>query len=464
MSGSSGHDGVRRLLSRLHRRERDVLRRVGEAHDHPDVLLREKPLRRDDVEPHRARDREQRDAEHEPAMTKHPFQRALVASHDPVEHVLGGPERPAVLPLVVLQQTRRHHRRERQRDHGRDGDGDAERHRELAEETPDDPAHEQNRNEHGEERHRDRDDRESDLTSPFDGGVERLHPLLDEARDVLGDDDGVVDDEPRRDRERHERQVVEAVAEQIHDAERADERERHGDGGNDGRAHGTQEHEDDEHDEHDADDERDLDVVDGGADALGPIERDARLDGGRDRRSELGQQGLDAIVRLDDVRAGLAPDDDEHRASAVDPRRDPLVLDRVDDGGDVFEAHDGAVVALDDQLLVVRRAEDLIVGGDEARARRPADRALRRVGRRRREGVADVVEGEPHASERLRIGLHAHGGLLPSADRHLPDPFDLRDALGEDRDGGVGDVAARDRLAREREDQRIGASAGFTLR
>ena len=37
-------------------------------------------------------------------------------------------------------------------------------------------------------------------------------PLLEVARDVLEHDDGIVDDEPGRDGQRHQRQVVEAVA------------------------------------------------------------------------------------------------------------------------------------------------------------------------------------------------------------------------------------------------------------
>ena len=40
-------------------------------------------------------------------------------------------------------------------------------------------------------------------------GAERLLALLDVARDVLDHHDRVVDDEPGRDRERHQRQVVE---------------------------------------------------------------------------------------------------------------------------------------------------------------------------------------------------------------------------------------------------------------
>ena len=65
--------------------------------------------------------------------------------------------------------------------------------------------------------------------APSSAASSGVSPALDEARDVLGHHDGVVDDEARRDRERHQRQVVEAVAEQVHDAEGADERQRHGD-------------------------------------------------------------------------------------------------------------------------------------------------------------------------------------------------------------------------------------------
>ena len=48
--------------------------------------------------------------------------------------------------------------------------------------------------------------------APFERSGHGRLAVLDEARDVLGHHDGVVDDEARRDGERHERQVVEAVA------------------------------------------------------------------------------------------------------------------------------------------------------------------------------------------------------------------------------------------------------------
>ncbi|MET4451227.1 uncharacterized membrane protein YhaH (DUF805 family) [Bradyrhizobium sp. RT3b] len=52
-----------------------------------------------------------------------------------------------------------------------------------------------------------------------------------------------------RDRERHQGKIVEAVAEFVEDGERADERQRHGDGRNDGRPEIAKEDEDDHHDE-----------------------------------------------------------------------------------------------------------------------------------------------------------------------------------------------------------------------
>ena len=48
--------------------------------------------------------------------------------------------------------------------------------------------------------------------APLKAASQRLHAFLDIARDVLEHDDGIVDDEADRDRQRHQRQVVERVA------------------------------------------------------------------------------------------------------------------------------------------------------------------------------------------------------------------------------------------------------------
>ena len=63
---------------------------------------------------------------------------------------------------------------------------------------------------------------------------------------------------------------------------------------------------------------------------------------------------------------------------------------------------------------------------------------------------AHVGRVDAHAGEGLRVVLHAHGGLLPAADGHLPDAVDLRDLLREDGVGRVEDLRERQRLARQR--------------
>ena len=63
----------------------------------------------------------------------------------------------------------------------------------------------------------------------FERGLHRTEPLFEMADDVLDDDDRVVDHEADRDRQRHQREIVEAVAELVERRERADQRQRHGD-------------------------------------------------------------------------------------------------------------------------------------------------------------------------------------------------------------------------------------------
>ena len=85
--------------------------------------------------------------------------------------------------------------------------------------------------------------------APVNAASHGAQPRLLVAGDVLQDDDRVVDDEAGRYGERHQREVVDAVAEQVHDPERPDDRDGHGDDRYQRRAPFAQEEEDDEHDE-----------------------------------------------------------------------------------------------------------------------------------------------------------------------------------------------------------------------
>ena len=64
--------------------------------------------------------------------------------------------------------------------------------------------------------------------TPEQRRLETGHARLDVPRDVLHHDDGVVDDKPGRDGQRHQREIVQAVVQQVHSAEGADERDGHG--------------------------------------------------------------------------------------------------------------------------------------------------------------------------------------------------------------------------------------------
>src|SRR5207237_10907838 len=116
---------------------------------------------------------------------------------------------------------------------------------------------------------------------------------------VLDHDDRVVDHEPGRDGERHHRQVVDAVAEQVHDAEGADQGEGHHHAGNRGGPHVPQEHEHDQHDERDGDEERELDVGDGRANGRAAVDHHRQVDGSGYRGPKLWEWRLYAV----DLRA-----------------------------------------------------------------------------------------------------------------------------------------------------------------
>ena len=125
--------------------------------------------------------------------------KALLRSH--VETAL-------LSPVRAFQYARTHHGREGQRNHSGHEDSHAQGDGELAEKPANDVAHEEQRNQHGNQRDGQRYDGETDLLRAFEGRFQRRISLFDEANDVLDHDDGVIDDEARGNREGHQREVV----------------------------------------------------------------------------------------------------------------------------------------------------------------------------------------------------------------------------------------------------------------
>ena len=354
--------------------------------------------------------------------------------------------------LFGLQQMRTHHRRRHERDGHRDEDRHGHRDGEFTKQPAHDAAHQEQRNEHRHEREAHRQYGEADLLGPHERGLERRLALLAIARDVFDDDDGVVHDEAGGDRQGHERQVVEAVPQQVHHAERPDERQRHGDARDQRRPRAPQEGEDNQDDQADRHQERALDVPHRCTNGRRLIHHDLDGDALRDGGLHARQHGAHAVDRVDDVRARLAEDDHHDRRFAVDVSSRADVFDRIFSCADVTDAHRCAVVIGDDQRLVIDRVHQLVVGADLPSPAANRQLSLRRVRIRVGHGRAHLLEADPVLVQHRRVQLDADRRQRTTADDDLSDATDLRQGLRHDRRRRVVHLPLRQHGRGERED------------
>nr|GFD50159.1 hypothetical protein [Tanacetum cinerariifolium] len=88
---------------------------------------------------------------------------------------------------------------------------------------------------------------------------------------VLQHHDGIVDHETGGNGHGHQGQVIDRKTCEVHDAEGAHQRQRHGNGRNDGGAEPAQEQEGDQHHQHDGNEQFVLHIADRSADGLGAV-------------------------------------------------------------------------------------------------------------------------------------------------------------------------------------------------
>ena len=182
---------------------------------------------------------------------QHPVERPFIGAQPGIEHRLEDAKHDIRLlgRVVRPQHARAQHRRQRQRHEAGHDDRDRYRHREFAEHAADDAAHQQHRNEHRDQRERDRDDGKADLARALQRRLERPHAVLDVADDVFQHDDGVVDHEADRQRQRQQRHVVDGIVERVHHRAGAEQRDRNRQRRNEGRRRRAQEQEDHQDDQ-----------------------------------------------------------------------------------------------------------------------------------------------------------------------------------------------------------------------
>src|SRR6266481_2500866 len=345
-----------------HGRERNVLRTFGNAKNHAGVLHREEALGHVDVKKNGADQRCGGDDKRGGAKAQHKFQRAAIKRDDGIKDVLRFAVEPALIFfLLMAQQLGGHHGRQGQRNEGRNDDGDREGYRKFAEQTAHDVAHEQQRNEHGDQGHGQRKNGEADLLGAFERGLQGRLAFFYIAGNVFDHNDGIVDHEAGGNGEGHERKIIEAVAQQVHHPEGAHNREGHGKTGNDRGANAAQEQEDDQHDEHDGQHQRELHVRNGSANSGGTVSQYFHAHRGGQRSLQLRQQFLDAVDHRDDVGAGLALNIQDDRRSLVGPGSLLHVLHAIQHGGHVGQPDGRAIAISDDQRSVAIARNELIV-------------------------------------------------------------------------------------------------------
>jgi hypothetical protein len=146
-------------------------------------------------------------------MLDRPIQGLRIAAPDALESGIEPRGHSAPALAANPKKTTGQHRSQRDGDEARKQNRRADRDGELVKQPPDDAAHEHDRDKHGDERQRHRKDREADLARALHGSGPRRVAGLDMAHDVLKHDDGVVHDEADSERERQQREIVEAVIE-----------------------------------------------------------------------------------------------------------------------------------------------------------------------------------------------------------------------------------------------------------
>ena len=392
-------------------------------------------------------------------MLENAAQRTRIALAKGLEDALGGPRESIGLGLrVVAEELGAEHRGQGQGDDGGDENGDAEGDGEFPEEAPHDVAHEEKGDEHGDEGDGQGENGEADLPRALEGRLQRRVARLDVAGDVLDHDHRVVDHEARGDGEGHQREVVQAEAQRVHDGEGADDRDGHGHARDEGGGGAAQEQEDDEHHEDHGEHELELDVVDRGANGGGAVRQHRDLHGGGQRALELRQELLHAIDHLDEVGPRLSLDIDDDGRTGAHPRRLPEVLGVVHGVGDVGEEHGGAVAVGDDERPVESTRHELIVGPDGIGLLGAVQAALGLVHVRRRHRLPDVVQGQSIGGQARRIRLDADGGLLSAAQGNEPHAGKLRHLGHQSRVGEVFDGSEGKRVRRQskRQDRCVG--------
>src|SRR5665213_344999 len=258
----------------FHRVIRNVFRRFGGHGNLAGVFVGKKSLGNDDEQKDRQDQNHKRKHQRGETMAQSKLQRAVVAITHPVKKPLEDVVNFAVLfSFFRMHKTAAHHRRKRQRNKTGRQNRDDNGHGKFVQQPSEQSAHEQNRNENRRKRKRHGNDGEADFLRAFERCLHWRLAHFHVAHDIFEHDNRVVHHKAHAKRQRHERKIVEAVIEQRHDGERADDAHRQRQAGNDGGGQIAQKNKNHQHDEADGEEQSAFHIVHGFANGLRTVEQ-----------------------------------------------------------------------------------------------------------------------------------------------------------------------------------------------
>ena len=229
--------------------EADALRRV-DAHEHDGTILGRRQFLANRAEQREGGGcKQQRDQEHDPRRIEADAQAA------PVERVQRAADAGAdAAAAFVMKRRDRQHARGKHRTKGQRHDG-GQKHRyceneaEFAKQAAGLAGQEGDRHEHGDQRQRRGDDGEEHFLGAKHGRGAWPHAFVASSHDIFQNDDGVIDDQARRQHQGEQRQYVDREAGEIDGGDRPDHGDRHRKPRNERRAPVEEKHvDDDQHD------------------------------------------------------------------------------------------------------------------------------------------------------------------------------------------------------------------------
>ena len=244
----------------------------------PQILTRHETLGYNSKEVHGSQQQTKGNDHRGQPVSQYDLEGPLVEMQHPVKEAPDKTIEPAMMLLGSgTEEAAAQHRRETQGNKSGHQDRHADRNGKFAQQPAQDSAHEEHRDKSRHQRQGHRQNGESDLLGSLDRGFEDFLALLYMTDDILEHHDRVVNHETDAQRERHQGEIIQAVVQEIHHGESADNRHRQSQAGDDGGGDITQEKKNYEHDKPNRQKQGKLHVLDRRANRLGAVEQDLQL-------------------------------------------------------------------------------------------------------------------------------------------------------------------------------------------